>query len=105
MHGKRVGQSRQAGIEDPPRRAQRLVGLEHHGELDEIEAADPNQGTGALGRGHMTRVGECVTDLAQRDELEHGRQVERRFGSRTHAALWLVGHSGVSQFLFVILIT
>ncbi len=48
MHRERISQRGQAGIERAPCRAQGLVGLQHHGEFGQIEAADKDQRAGAL---------------------------------------------------------
>ena len=74
------------GIEGAPRGAQRLLRLEHHGELGEIEAADEDEPAGA----ELGRIGggvrKRVAHLAQGDEVERRRQIERRPVRRARGA-------------------
>ena len=42
VRGEAVGQRRKTGIQCAPRRAQRLIRLQHHGEFGEVETADVN---------------------------------------------------------------
>ena len=76
----RVAERDHAGIEGAARGRERLFGLQHDGELGEIEAADENQRSGAQLRGMGAGVGEGVADLAQRHQPEWRRQIE---GART----------------------
>ena len=78
MHGERVGERREPGIERAAGRPQRLLGLQHDRELDEIEAAHVNERAGALLGGHAGGVGKGVADLPQGHQPERRRQVERR---------------------------
>jgi hypothetical protein len=79
MGGDGVGQRVHAGKECPPRGSQRLVGFEHHRELDQVVAAHPHQCPGARLRRDLARVSEGVAELAQRDQSITGGQIERLF--------------------------
>ena len=84
-----VGERRHAGEEDPARQGERLLGLEHQGELEDVEPADMDEGAGAGFRRDPAGMGEGVAGLAQGDERVGRRQVERRFrlqGGDGHAA-------------------
>ena len=74
-----VGERRHAGEEDPARPGERLLGLEHQGELEEVEPADMDEGAGAGFRRDPAGMREGVAGLAQGDERVGRRQVERRF--------------------------
>ena len=76
MHRQRIGERGRAGIDGAPRLPQRLVRLQHHGELREVEAADMDQRAGALLGCDRGRMRHGVADLAQRHEAERRRQVE-----------------------------
>ena len=73
-----VGERRHAGKEDPARPGERLLGLEHQGELEEVEPADMDEGAGPGFRRDPAGMREGVAGLAQGDERVGRRQVERR---------------------------
>ena len=89
----RVDQRHHADIERAPRGAQRLLGLQHHGEFGQVEAPDIDERAGAVPRPRcVDRMHERVADLAQRHQRERRRQVEFRReaalrGSRLAASL------------------
>jgi hypothetical protein len=66
-----------AGIERAPRCAQGLVRLEHHGKFCKIEPSDINQRTGAAFGCNAASVGKGISALAQPDEREWWRQMNR----------------------------
>ena len=78
MHDERIGERGRAGIDDAARLPERLVGLQHDGELGEIEAPDLDQRAGALLGGDLGRMREGVAGLAQDYEAERRRQIEGR---------------------------
>ena len=82
MRGNGVGKRVHAGKERPPRRGQRLVGLEHDGEFDQIVAAHPDQRGGARLARDLAAMRKGVAELAQRDQSITGRQVECLFRVR-----------------------
>ncbi len=65
MGEQRVDQRHHAGVKRAPRGAQRLVRLQHDGELGEIEAPDIDQRSGALLGRDLDRMRERIADLAQ----------------------------------------
>jgi hypothetical protein len=78
MHRQRVREGGGTGIDGAPCLPERLVRLQHHGELREVETADMNQRAGTfLGR-NRGRMRHRVADLAQGHEAEQRRQVEGR---------------------------
>jgi len=85
--GKRVAEGVHAGEEGVTRLRQRLVGLEHHGELRDRRAARPHDRAGARVGGDGAGMREGVIDLAQRHELEAGRQVGES-GAGVVAGCW-----------------
>jgi hypothetical protein len=64
MHCQRVGERGRAGIDRAPRLPERLVGLQHHRELGQVEAADMDERAGALLGRDPGRVRHGVADLA-----------------------------------------
>ena len=60
-----VDQRHHAEIERAPRRAQRLVRFQHHGEFGEIKATDIDQRTGALPGRDRYRMGERISHFSQ----------------------------------------
>ena len=83
MREQRIGQRGHARVERAPRRAQRLLRLQHHGEFGEIEAPDIDQRAGALLGRDLDRMCEGIADFPQRHQRERRRQVEfGRAGAR-----------------------
>ena len=92
----RVDQRGHAEIERAPRGAQRLVRLQHHGELGEIEAAHIGQRSGALLGRDLDRMREGIAHLAQGHQRERRRQIE--FCRERRAAFGLQGQIGSAYF-------
>ena len=88
-----VGERRHAGEEGAARPGKRLLGLEHHGELDEVEPADMDEGAGPGFRRDPAGMSEGVAGLAQGDE--------RCRAAAGRAAVWpsaaAMGNAGVSS--------
>ena len=106
VHGERVGERGQAGIESAPRRPQRLLRFQHHRELHEIEAADIDQRSGPLLGRHRGGVGKGVTDLAQVTSRNGGGRSSAGFDDvrrRLRCSSGISVHG--SRMLFVIIIT
>ena len=82
MGGNRVRRRIHAGKERPPRRHQRLVGFQNHGELDQIVAPHPYQRSGTRLRRDLAAMRERVAKLAQRDQSIAGGQIECLFHVR-----------------------
>ena len=78
MHRQRIGERGRAGIDDAACLPERLVGLQHDGELGEVEAPDMDQRAGALLGRDLGRMRHGVADLAQGHEAERRRQIEGR---------------------------
>jgi hypothetical protein len=72
----RVAKRDHAGIENAARRGERLLGLEHDGELGDIEPADKDQRARAKLGGMSRGMAKGVSRLAQHDEPVRRRQVE-----------------------------
>ena len=85
----RVGQRDHAQIERAPRGAQRLVGLQHDGELGEIEAAHIGESSGALLGRDLDRMREGIADLAQGHQA-YTAAADRGL-PRTARGLWFAG--------------
>ena len=99
MGRKRIDERRHARIERTASLGERFVGLEHDRELDDVEAADPDQGAGALPRRDALRVRERVSDFPETYQPERGRQVEPRRERRSHAHVQRHGYSCTFQAL------
>ena len=95
MRQQRIVERHHADVEGAARAGERLLRLQHHGELRQVEAADMHQRAGArLGRDRLG-VREGVADLPQRHQAERRRQVERGRG----AGAWRAGHRGLRGLL------
>ena len=92
MRRKRVAERADARINRASGGLERLLRLQHHRELREIETADVHQRAGALLLRDAGRVRKGVADLAQRHRAEWRRQIERRRKWRAHAASGLGRH-------------
>ena len=79
MGGNRVRHRVHAGKERPARRFERLVGLEHDGELDQVVTPHPYQRPRARLRRDLAAMGERIAEFAQRDQSIAGRQIECLF--------------------------
>src|SRR3979411_1613220 len=76
MGGNRVCHSVHAGKERPPRRHQRLVGFQNHGEFDQIVAPHPDKRSrAAIGRDRAA-VNERVAKFTQRNQGVARGQIE-----------------------------
>ena len=96
-----IHQRRHPQVERTPRRAQRLVRLQHDGELGKIEASDIDQSSCPLFRRDFDRMRECIADLAQGHQCERWRQVEFPRKRRTRPASGFEGQeSSVLPFSF-----
>ena len=76
VHQQRIVQRHHAEVEGASRVRQRLLRLQHHRELRQIEAADVHQRARALIGRNRLGMSESVADLAQRHKLERRRQIE-----------------------------
>ena len=72
----------------------RLVRLQHHRELRQIEAADIHESAGALLRRDLDGVRKRIAHFAQRHQPKRRRQVERRRGGRADVATAFKRHDG-----------
>src|SRR5262249_6860309 len=99
-HRQRIRKRIHAGINHAARGGQRLVRLEHHGEIDKIEAADPHQRSCAfLGRDFFC-VLEGASRLAQRHGPENRRQTDVDFRLTMNASADVRGHSLLAKVDF-----
>ena len=102
----RITKRNHAGVERPPRHSQRLFGLEHDGELRQIEAPDVHQRARTLFGCNGFGMREGIAHLPEPHQAEGRRQIERRtsvlarHGVRIAASL----NSLSSRFLFRIII-
>ena len=104
MGDQRVRQCHHAGIEGAPRGAQRLVGLQHNGELGQVETAHENQCARTKLGGVGLGMSERIADLAQRYQPEPWGQVER--GGKWHIQTCFERHLEPDwRFQFRIIIT
>ena len=77
MHRQRIGERGRTGVDGAPRLPERLVGLQHHRELREVEPPDMHQGAGArLGRDRSHAPWRRRPRA--RSRAERGRQIEGR---------------------------
>jgi hypothetical protein len=83
---KRIAERAEPGIEGAPGAPQRLLRLQHHRKLREVETADMDQRACAFLARHADGVREGIADFAQCHEPERRRQVER--GLRGRAGAW-----------------
>jgi len=82
MGGDRVGDRIHAGEQRPARRLKRLVGLEHHGEFDQIVAPHPDQRARPGLFRDLAAVRERVAGFTQRDQSITRGQIECLFQTR-----------------------
>ena len=69
MSGQSIGGGVHAGEDRAAGGRQRLLGLQNNGDLDEVEAAGPDEGTRAFGLGDFDGLGVGVAKLAQAELL------------------------------------
>ena len=82
MGGNRVGNRIHAGEQRAARRLERLVGLEHHGEFDQVVAPHPNQRARPGLPCDLAAMRERVAGFAQRDQSITRGQIESLFQIR-----------------------